>query len=76
MTDAGPEDDYLHLGPKMRARLDEAEGTVTQAIRWLPLLAERSYEANVIAREICLVLGQNATLANIERTTYPWEHAR
>lgn len=66
-------DDYASLGPVMKDRLDQAESVQTRICAWVDLLAERDREANLIAREICLMLNWTGKLANFERTTWPWE---
>jgi truncated hemoglobin YjbI len=50
-------DDYEHLGPNMRARLDAAELQQAKVRDWIALMAERGDGHYLIARELCLLLG-------------------
>jgi hypothetical protein len=68
-------DDYASLGPDMRSRLDEAEIAVSRMMDWLKMLAERGPEANLIAREMAMVMDWPSIRSNIEHMTYPWERA-
>lgn len=49
-------DDYEHLGPLMRERLDAAESKMTRLGGWLDIMADRSPEDHIRAREIALLL--------------------
>jgi hypothetical protein len=52
-----PHDDYEHLGPNMRARLNEAEIAIARVRDWVQLAAETSRTANLSAAYLCLTLG-------------------
>jgi hypothetical protein len=71
-----PCDDYSSLGPVMRERLNKAEDLETKVYNWLLLLAERSPEANLIAREMCMLFGLETLRSNLENTVWPWAGRR
>jgi hypothetical protein len=52
MTDA-----YEDLGPILKARLDSAEMNMARVRDWIAILADRGPQHNLIARELCLLLG-------------------
>jgi hypothetical protein len=50
-------DAYEDLGPIMRARLDSAELNMARVRDWIALMADFGPQHNLIAREMCLLLG-------------------